>query len=529
MYVFSYLELHTTLIAWQLYNLIYDILVGTGLIVLPVLWLLVSTSTQSLGEDKGEDHETAVLQIKNMVGAIIVIIFCLAPLYSINPTDVKFKPPASSTSGQTPAVVDATADPTTYSDHFGQSMAPVRIPAWWGLLHSISAGLTNAVIDRLNTPGDLRDTRMLLESRNIEDPSLAADYNEFVSGCYWRAKDNYQSLAQQGLVPTGQDVSWAGSEYLLGMAGGYQLCTTKENCRRAPASLRVQFSDPAELARRGLGDTCADWWETIRVKILDQAKADQGTWDKMWGGLTGFLSSQSDREREDILVRKTLENFHVNEGLSAEYNMNPVSGVGQEVVDLVSGVAIAKEWLDMTVLVNVLKQALPIMTAVILLFIVMIIPLGLLFSSFRISGVIRLSFLYFSFIFFHALLAFASWLDHHLTLMLYQGATQPLSHWFIGSQGHLGGNEQKEWLIDIVLMGFYVIVPLLWFGVMGAIGVAAAAGMDSIGSGGTAGGGVRMAAKGTAGSARGAAYSKGKAVAGKVKQRVGGWKRAGAE
>lgn len=527
MYVFSYLELHTTLIAWQLYGVIYEILVGTGLIVLPILWLLVSTSTQALGEDRGENHETAVLHIKNMVGAIIVIIFCLAPVYSINPTDVKFRPQAAPVG--TPAEVDATADPTTYAGHFGQSLAPVRIPAWWGMLHSLSAGLTNAVIERFRTPGDLRDARMLLESRNIEDPSLAADYNEFLQGCYWPAKDNYQRLAQQNVVAAGQDVSWAGSEFLVNMPGGYRLCTDNTNCKNAPGSLHVQFStNPGELVRRGLGDTCADWWEVIRGKILDQARADQGTFDRIWGSLTGFLGSSSARERENILVRKTLENFHVREGLSAEYTTGRTSWY-QEGVDIVGGMAIAKEWLDMTVVVNVMKQALPIMAAVTLLFVVMVIPLGLLFCTFRIGAVIRLSFLYFSFVFLHALLAFAGWLDHYLTVMLYDGATQLLSAWFVGSHGHLGGNTQKEWLINIVLMGYYVIIPVLWFGIMGAIGVGAAAGMDAMAGGGVVGAFLHGQARRAGSSARGAAYYKGKEVPGKIKQSYRRWKRGGAE
>lgn len=528
MYVFSYLELHTTLIAWQLYGIVYDILIGTGLIVLPVLWALVSTSAQKLGADSGEDHETVVVHIKNMVGVIIVILFCAAPLYPVNPTDVKYRP--QSVPPGTPSEVNATSDPTTYADHFGRSLAPVRIPAWWGLLHSISAGLTNAVIQSLNTPGDLRDTRMLLESRNIEDPSVAADYNEFLQGCYWRAKDNYQRLAQQGILPRGQDVSWAGSEYLVGMPGGYQLCTDNTNCRWAPASLAVQFShDPDELARRGLGATCADWWEVIRGQILDQARADQGTFDRIRGSLAGFFSSQTERQRENILIRKTLKNFHVRGGLTAEYGTGVTNnGLLQEGADVIGGVALFKERIDMAVLVNVMKQALPIMTAVTLLFIVMVIPLALLFFGFRIGGVIRLSFLYFSFIFFHALLAFAAWLDHHLTVMLYQGATQSLGDWFF-TQGHLGGNTQKEWLIDIVLMGFYIIMPLLWFGLMGAIGVGAAAGMDGLIGGSATSRALSSTTRGSAGSARGAAYTKGKAAVGKVSQRAKRWKRPNAE
>ena len=526
MYVFSYLELHTTLIAWNLYRIIYDALIGTGLIVLPILWLLVSTGAQALGEDRGESHETAVLQIKNVVTGVIVILLCLAPVYPVNPTDVKYRPQTPLPG--TPAEVNATSDPTTYSEHFGQTMAPVRVPAWWGLLHSLSAGLTNAVIQRLNTPGELRETRMLLESRNIEDPSVAADYNDFLDGCYWRAKDNYQRLAQQGLLPHDQDVSWAGSDYLINMPGGYRACTGPINCQAAPASLAVQFhSNPDELARRGLGDTCASWWEVIRGDILTQARADQNTFDKIWGGLTGFLGSQTDREREDLLVRKTLENFHVREGLSAEYSVGPGKpGLVDEAADLVGTAALVKEWWDMTVLVNMMKQALPIMTAVVLVFIVMVIPLALLFSAFRISAVIRLSFLYFSFIFFHALLAFASWLDHYLTAMLLHGADLTLMN-YLRDDNHLLGYIQKEGLINIVLMGFYIIIPMLWFGVMGAIGMAAAGGMESMATGGGAGSYLRSSARSTSGRVAAGTAGKGKTLAGKGAGKALRWARAG--
>ena len=523
MYVFSYLELHTTLIAWELYALFYDIIVGTGLVIIPLLWSLLTTSARSLGEEDDGDQVTMVKHVKNTIGIIVVLLFCFTPIYPVQPTDVKFQPPV--TQGHTPSEVNSTNDPSPYREHFGQSVAPVRIPAWWGLLHSLSAGFTNAAIARFQTPGNLREARMLLESRNIEDPSLASDYNQFLQGCYWRAKDNYQRLARQNVVQPNQDVSWAGSQYLINMPGGYQPCTDKLNCQYAPASLAVQFStNLEELERRNIGQTCASWWESIRGKILDQARADQAVWRKMWGGITGFLSSSTDREREDLLVRKSIENFHVREGLSAEYTGSGNAGLFQEGVDIVGAIGIVKEWWDMTVLSNVMKQALPIIASVTLLFVVMIIPLALFFTGFSIGAVIRLSFLYFSFMFVHALLAFAAWLDHYLIVMLFQNASADLSAWFM-DKDHLFGYAQKEGLINTILMGYYILIPLLWFGLMGAVGVGVGNGMDTLMSGGGVARSMTTSTGGVSSSAGRAAAGTAKTAARGASQASKRWRR----
>ena len=68
MYVASYLELHTTLLGWMLYNVIFGILWETGLLMLPLLWMLVAQQREIPGRGEGRAAtRSAVLHVKGTI------------------------------------------------------------------------------------------------------------------------------------------------------------------------------------------------------------------------------------------------------------------------------------------------------------------------------------------------------------------------------------------------------------------------------------------------------------------------------
>ncbi len=488
MIVASYLELHTTLVAWLLYGVVWEILLGTGLLILPVLWLLLRRTAESAGTEDSGRHADSVDHLKSTAMALFVLLFCMTPVWTVAPSDVKFRPPAHP-DGTPQAEVHAESDPTTYRDAFGSATAPVRIPTWWRLLHSISQGITRAVIESLPTHADLREASLLFGSRNIADPALGQEYTDFVLGCHLPAKRNYQRLRQANRVPAADgdaQLDWAGSPYLRQMPGGYAACCSSRPCPDADAEICVAAPVPLTLQKSAAfaamvgGNTCGHWWEHLRPRLLAHARADADVGNRLQAALGMGLGVPGTREQEDILIRKMLENTAVRGvPLSGTATAAEASGFFGRIGQLISqgfstaGLAVSAGLTHIAL--GVIKQALPILIAMMSLFLVLFIPFGLVFSSYRMGTVIRLSFWMFSLIFLHALLAVVAWVDHWLIVSLF--GNQEAWNWVAGGDTLLG-DAQKKMLINILLALNYTAVPLLWLTVMSAIGAGAADGAN---------------------------------------------------
>ncbi|MYB33548.1 MAG: conjugal transfer protein TraG [Gammaproteobacteria bacterium] len=480
MRVFSYLELHTTLIAWQLYNVLYDVITQTGLVLVPLAWSLVRITAQAIGEDRGDGHEAPVGNLKAVLQMALVILFCLVPIYTVSPSAISFEPPSGP--GKSPGEVTAETDPTTYGDIIPSAPTggATQVPGWWALLHAISTGVANAVMQSLPEYTDLRELKTQMTALNIHDSALAGEYSRFLNTCYYPAKQNYHRLRQEGSIPApDQDdaldsVDWAGSHYLYEMEGGYRPCTGEKDCRGAPHYLDPPLPDLVGA------DTCRGWWDLLRTRIFQQANTDSinagdtGHIDDAIAGLTvgPYVYKGGNRDREDIMIRKTLENHEMRLAASPDSTQRDPSFWGnivqgaRNVATLAGGAAV---WFTLEIVLGIIQQALPILIAILLMFLITMIPLVLLFTGFRIDPVIRISFLVFSAIFLHALLAIADWLDYYLTVSLFEGQV----HAWLAADDRTFGHAQKRMLINIVLLMNYIALPMLWFKVMGAVGLEA--------------------------------------------------------
>ncbi len=474
MYVSSFLELHTTLLGWMLYNVIFGILWESGLLMLPFLWMLLRNSGKSLGEESEGSHETAVLHVKSTVAAIVVLMTCMMPFYNVEPSDVKFQPPKQA-DGTVPDEVSGDTDPTTYAEHFGPATAAVRIPFWWLLLHNLSSGVTHAVIDSLPAYSDLREAKMLMSSRNIEDPALGAEYRDFYLGCYRPAKRNYEILRQENLVPAaGEDaeLDWPGSPYLINMRGGYAPCGGDPWCAAAPKPLDIQKSDG--LASRVGGNTCGHWWRSIRTRLLEYARQDQGIVDKIFGHLKWGLGIENRHEQENLLVRGMLENFQATQtvaGTSEDGNLFTWAG------DVAASAGLSVAWVMAEIFLNTMKQVMPILAALMLMLVVAFIPFALLFGSYSVSSVLGLSFLVFSLIFVQAILAMIGWFDNNLieSMSASEGAWS-----FMGRSDNMFEDANKKMIINMVLASLYLLAPIVWLSVMQVAGLQAARAASSM-------------------------------------------------
>ena len=481
MYVSSYLEMHTTLIGWLLYGLSYDLIMQTGLFLLPFLWLLLSNSAQfimSANQLDTESHAGTRMHISGMLGGLLVIALCMAPIYEIQPTTVTYQPAPSFTDPD-PGEVTANADPTTYQENLGQVVqgsGSIRVPIWWRFLHGISTGVTQAIVQNLPTPGDLRHAQNQISSANISDPGIAQEYRSFVKFCYLYAHSVYRELAGKGRLDLSgvdpEDIDWPGSRFLLDMPGGYAMCDGSNGCRS------TQWVDPQQTASSDRlpaeNVTCAMWWTVIEDRILENDSANDGVWQGLKDGVRQFFGATPEELREER-VRGILTNFH-SQTISREHESGQggiVSGIWALVEDGVSTAMLAGKSIETEGYLSLIKQATPMVVAVVQMFVILFLPWAMVFTSYRIDTVVRLSFFLFSLAFVHALLAIAGWLDYYLTTSLFQDYS--LFSWLRGDDQHfIGGVAQKRMLINIILGFAYIGVPMLWMSLMTMVGIGAA-------------------------------------------------------
>ncbi len=496
MYVSSYLELHTTLIGWMLYGLSYEVLTKTGLFLLPFMWILWSGSAQHIAQANqidNESHSGTKAHIFGILGGIIVALTCLTPVYEIQPTTVIYQP-TPSFSDPDPAEVSAETDPSTYS----QSLDPVtgnstvRVPIWWRFLLGISTGITQSIVQNLPTPGDLRQARVALSSTNISDPSVAYEYRNFIRSCYIPAHQQFERMVREGnLKPTGanaEDIDWPGSRYLATLPGGYLYCTdpVSQGCYRSIAP------DRKATAYLGVNATCADWWVAIEDKLLDLDQANESTWQNMKDTFASFRGTPDDVIRQGR-VKRILNNYAATQ-VSSEHSSGEDSLIERGwglVEDVVATNKLAQTSITQEGYLNVVKQAAPMIVAILQMFAVIMLPWAMLFTAYRLSAVISLSFVLFTLTFVHALLAIAGWLDHYLTTSLFDGFS--MLSWLQGDDAHVLGNAQKRLLLNIILTFAYAGVPMLWLFVMGMVGVGAATAAGNVAKSAASTGGVGVA------------------------------------
>ncbi len=481
MYVSSYLEMHTTLIGWLLYDVGWQVLSQTGLIILPFLWILFRNwkdATTGLNEMNRTTHNDAKQNIHDVLVGIGVLLLAMVPVVPLQPTTISYEP-TPTFSNPNPTTATAATDPTTYNESLGDisnSSGVAYVPIWWRFIMGVSTGITHAVVQSLPTPGDLRQARVMISSSNIEDPTLSHEYQSFINNCYIPAHARFRQYAAEGRLlnldnVAPDDVDWPGSRYLLQMPGGYAACPDGQvnqcGSTNRPPPNNASGLDPNTT-------TCGDWWLQIEQKIYDADSANDNLWAQLRTHISGWTATE-DEVRQNR-VKSVLNNFRATQ-ISPEYQHGErgLAGSLWGVFEDVAGTgALAWESVKREGILNIVKQAIPMLIAILLMFVYFMIPFALVFTAYRLEAVIAMSFVIFSLTFVHALQAIASWLDYYLMTSLFSDFG--LMSWLSGDAGHILGTAQKRLLINIILAGAYLLVPMVWMYVMMLVGVGAANG-----------------------------------------------------
>jgi len=483
MTVDSYLELFTTLFGWTFYNILWDVLVGTGIVYLPFLGILIDNWREPA--EGGEFGTATGLSVRRMeielFIALLVVVLAGQPaaLTPLNAGTLSYTPPPT-LNDPAPATATPAAPQSTYgSNGFTGSAATVNVPIWWYAVLSMTSGFNHAVVEGLPSVADMRTFEQQARLATIAAPTLRQEVSEFFSQCFIPARSKYQaerpsSAAIAALLDTygPDDPDWLGSHVYRATPGYYDTLRPAMQVSGWPYKpSRDTEYDPTDPPAAGK-PYCNEWWEDgsqgLQQKLIDAADATSAGFSGLVVAIAPTLASA---QHNDAVARTVLANappawsnndlVAYNSGTTGLVNMteNLVKG-GLATGGIVTASAL------FAVTMTVMLQALPMVQAILLLGIYALLPLVVLLSRYSISMMVVGAMAIFSVKFWSVLWYLAMWVDQNLIRSMY-----PDVNVFLQIFANPGEHDAKRLLLNMITVSLYLGLPLLWSGMMAWAGM----------------------------------------------------------
>ncbi|SFN78546.1 conjugal transfer protein TraG N-terminal domain-containing protein [Xenorhabdus japonica] len=464
----SYLEYFLTLLGWVVNNGLWQILIATGLFTLPLvikviaIWLKVREG----GEEEGNGGLQSLARIENtLYCAFFVMVVCCVPLVNVSLTTLQYDPSRAKSCGTwTPKAPDSSGYAPVISSLNNQTAA---VPLWWAVVHRLSKGVTQAAVASIPCRPDLRQLRFDVQHTRISNPALAAELQDFTHDCYalalyqWKQSDQGQTTDPATL----NDIDWLGSRTFL--AGDYQ--TLQSRTPRADFPWQASRDNGRPYTGQGGYPTCKAWWSATKTGLKDRvlAQADPGLWLRLSATLK--ILGKDTQEYQEAVIRRLVSpvNLTVSQDgyVYAGYGGNADPGLldGSNRIGASAG-ALLGGLLGMPMF-DAVRQALPMMQAVILMALYILIPLILLFAAYEFKTVFTLTFVIFALNFLTFWWETARWLDSYLLEALYGSETHSLFN-LAGIQ-----NTSDDLIMGLVMGTLFIVLPMVWLGALAWAGV----------------------------------------------------------
>ena len=479
----SYLELFTTLYGWAFYGVLWDLLIGTGIVYLPFLGILIDNWREPA--QGGEFGTVTGLSLRRMeidlFLALLVVVLAGQPaaLTPLNAGTLSYTPPPT-LNDSAPAAATIVAPQSTYgTTGFSGSPATVNIPIWWYTVLAITSGFNHAAIEGLPSASDMRTFEQQARLATIADPRLRQEVSEFFTQCFIPARSKFQeeqpgAAAVTALLTTygADDPDWMGSHVYRDTAGYYD---TLRPANQIPGwaynAARDTEYDPASPPAWGKPN-CKQWWEDgtigLRQKLIDEADATSAGFSGLVVTVAPALAGE---QQNDAVARTVLTNsppsWSNNDLVANNTGSTGLLGTAEQIVKgglAAGGVLTASALFSVTI--TAVLQALPMVQAVLLLGIYALLPMIVVLSRYSISMMVVGAMAIFTVKFWSVLWYLAMWVDQNLIQSMY-----PDVNVFLQIFANPGEHDTKRMLLNMITTSLYLGLPLLWSGMMGWVGV----------------------------------------------------------
>ncbi|EJK8888582.1 conjugal transfer protein TraG N-terminal domain-containing protein, partial [Salmonella enterica] len=291
----SIIEYILVFFGWVLNNAMWNIIFGTGLYLLPLVFKCTAVWLKTREEGFDEGNKGMLMQPRlehALYVPYLVILFCVLPVVPVDISAMKF----DSSRAQQCHVSVASPKDSGYSplvNDLGGMTANISV--WWYLVHRLSKGVTQAMTASIPCGGQIRQLRFEVQQSQLSDPILAQELQEFANSCYARAyyrlKNSNPSLTDKTINSTG----WIGSDYFMNTEGYYDTYTSKQPKKAWP------WDEKRDAGYANTGDggypTCKQWWLDAKKGLKDRVLAS------MSPKVTNDLRRQVGKDWEETALR----------------------------------------------------------------------------------------------------------------------------------------------------------------------------------------------------------------------------------
>ncbi|WP_191833328.1 conjugal transfer protein TraG N-terminal domain-containing protein [Pseudomonas fluorescens] len=473
LYTTDYLEFYLTLVSWVVHNGIWSVLVASGVFAIPFLAIIIQEwlRARAEGADEGNKGALSAVRIESRIFvAIVVILFAGVPFIDVDFNTLRFDRNRSAQCQVNVPLPSETGWSRSFSTLNNQS---ARVPIWWAFMHTISRAVTGASVAAIPCGADLRQIRMEVDATRIDDPLLAQEVADFTHQCYGPARAklfmNRPNLSDEQM----HDVTWIGSNYLLNTTGYYDTYRAQKP-REGWAYDSTRDAGLAEVPSGAGYPTCNQWWSDgtngLRARLIGQVDPVLLT---RIGGWAGFLSQE---QVNDSVIRTIAapRQQKLNQGtVYTDYGGQIEMTVPNIATRAVSDVGLAVGSIAFFPAMDAVRQALPMVLALLKMALVVCIPLVLVIGTYDLKTVVTLSIVQFALFFVDFWFQLSRWIDSTILDALYGwgfGWNRPHTNFdpLIGLNNTFG-----DMIVSFVMATMFLALPAFWIGALGWVGVRA--------------------------------------------------------
>jgi hypothetical protein len=490
----SYLEIVTTILGWQFSSVLVDLLFGTGLALLPLLFGLIGLMIEGFESGFDEPGVAAALirsfQIK-VYSSLFVMFMCVAinPLMPLSKLSLSHTPAATVLEPAPETVTGEDMAKSSFNKAFSDAPGVVYVPTWWDLTMRVSSGFSVAA--RASLGSGLKDYRMMQDlalTATIENPLLRRDIQRFYSECFVPARSRFlrqdaPSASAQALMTTygPSDVDWVGSHvyreepdlyatlYAKNIVKGFVFNPTRD----------TDLNEGEEPPFWGW-PSCKEWWEEETVGLRTRMVTEMGGGSHMLNGMTTLLGSVTTQEqRWDALARLALKKatpFYVNHQESLGYDGGGVvSGLAHAPAQAAGLAGSAWEAFKASASGGPMIRLMIMAQAFVLMGVYMLIVPATIFSGYDLKMMVYGSLTIFTVKFWTVLWFFCRWIDEHLIEMM-----NPSTFDLIDDVWNAAEGSSQRMLLNIAMLLLFAGLPLIWSALMTMAGYRIADGVSDL-------------------------------------------------
>lgn len=460
----SYLELVLVFIGWLINNALWIIITTTGIFAIPLAFKIVGVwlKVREEGDDEGNKGTLALPRMEHILYvAFVVMMFCAMPVWDVDISTMRFDKTRSSQCGVNVPKPEESGYGPLIAEFKGQV---VKIPLWWYLVHSLSKGVTHAAIASIPCGNDFRLLRFEVQHTRLNDPIIRQEVQEFATQCYAKSYYRLKYSNPKLTAATIDSVSWIGSDYFLNTEGYYDYYTSTLPRAAWPYS-ESRDSGYSDVGRGGY-PTCKDWWsasskglksrllESFHPKLINKMKKQSENWEE---NLLRWLVSP-----KSIKLSGSGDTYMMGNQRGQETG----TGFGAWIKRTLSALGLLSAQVTKLPAFDALRQALPMVHAVLLMALVISIPLVMLVGAYEPKVVVTITFSMFALIFVPFWWELGGWLDDRLITLINNSYLKRNSAGFF-----IGGSGSDSNAMNLVLGAMYVVLPVFWFGAVSWSGV----------------------------------------------------------